>query len=52
MHILLELADRLGTEGVRHCFPLSSMLRSISGVEQSTLDAHEGIVIVTVDVGV
>lgn len=47
MHILLKLADGLGAEGVRHGFPLPSMLRSISSVEKSTLDAYEGIVVVT-----
>lgn len=52
MHIPLKLADRLGAEGVRHGFPLPSMLRSISSVEESTLDAYEGIIVVTVHAGV
>lgn len=47
MHVLLKLADGLGAEGVRHGFPLPSMLRSISSGENSTLDAYEGIVVVT-----
>lgn len=47
-YVLLELADAFGAESVRDSLPLSCVLSSISGVEETSLDRDEGIVIVTV----
>ena len=49
MHVLLELANRLGTEGVRNSLTLPRVLRSVACVEKAPLNADEGVVIVTVD---
>ena len=49
VHVLFELADALGAEGVGDGLALAGVLCAVSGVEQTTLDGDEGIVVVTVE---
>lgn len=45
VHVLLELANRLGAEGVGDGLALAGVFMSISGVEQAALDGNKGIVV-------
>ena len=36
--ILLKLANRFGTEGMRHCLALAGMFRPVTRIEEPTLD--------------
>lgn len=47
MHVLLELADGLGAECVRDSLALSSVFGAVTGVEETSLDRDEGIVVLT-----
>lgn len=47
-HVLLELADALGAEGVRDSFSFAGMLCTVTGIEKASLDRDEGVVIVAV----
>lgn len=38
VHVLLELADRLGTEGVRDGLPLTSVFGTVTCVEEPALN--------------
>jgi hypothetical protein len=49
VHVLFELADALGAEGVGDGLALAGVLCAVSSVEQTTLDGDEGIVVVTVE---
>ena len=46
MDVLLELAHVLGAERMGDGFPFPSVLGSVSCVEESALDADEGVVVV------
>ena len=48
VHVLLELADRLGAESVGDGFAFTGVLGAVSRVEKAALDAHEGVVVITV----
>ena len=45
MHVWLELTNALRTEGVRYNLALASMLCTVAGIEKTTLDGDEGIVV-------
>ena len=47
VHVGLELQDRLGGKGVRDDLALAGVLGAVAGVEETTANAHEGIVEVT-----
>lgn len=49
MNILLELANGLRAEGMRNSLPFACMLGTITGVEETSTDGHEGIIEVTVN---
>lgn len=42
----LELRDRLGAECMRDGLPFTSMLGSVTGVEEATADGYEGIIVI------
>ena len=48
VHVLLELADGLGAEGVGHGLALAGVLRAVAGVEETALDRDEGVVVLTI----
>jgi hypothetical protein len=48
VHVLFELTDALGAEGVGDGLALAGVLCAVSCVEQTTLDGDEGIVVVPV----
>ena len=48
MHVLFELAYRLGAEGVGNRLAFPCVLRSISGVEETTVDGDEGVIVITI----
>jgi len=43
--VLLELAYALGAEGVGYCFAFAGMLCSVTGVEETSANGDEGIVV-------
>lgn len=47
MDVLLELANRLGAEGMRHDLALAGMFSSITGVEESSSDRDKCIIVFT-----
>lgn len=47
-HVLLELADALGTEGMRDSLAFASVLGTVTRIEEATLDRYESIVVFTV----
>ena len=47
MHVLLELANALGAEGVRDGLALASVLGTVSCVEETALNRHESIIVLT-----
>jgi len=49
VHVLLELANGLGTECVGNGLALACVLNSIPCVEKSSLDRHESIVVVALE---
>lgn len=44
VHVDFELTNALSREGMRDGLPLSSVLYSVSGVEETSLNGNEGIV--------
>lgn len=44
VHVYFKLANALGGEGMRDGLPLSSVLCSVSGVKETSLNGNEGIV--------
>lgn len=48
VHVLLELADGLGAEGVGHGLALAGVLRAVAGVEEAALDGDEGVVVLAI----
>ena len=48
MDILLELADGLGREGVADDLALASVLNAVAGVEETTADRDESVVVFAV----
>lgn len=47
MHILLELANTLLAESMRHSLSFAGMLDSVSRIEESSLDADKSVVVLT-----
>jgi len=47
VHVWLELTNTLRAEGVRYYLALASMLCTVTGIEKTTLDGDEGIVVFT-----
>ena len=47
-HILLELADALGAEGVGDSFSFARVFGAVARVEQASLNGDEGIIVVAV----
>ena len=45
MHVLLELRDGLGAEGVGNKFAFAGMVGPITSIEETTPDGDKGIVI-------
>lgn len=45
--VLLELADGFGAEGVGDDLALASMFGSVTGVEETSSDRDEGVIVVT-----
>ena len=45
-HVLFELADALGAEGVGDCLSFAGMLRTVTGIEEASLNGDEGVVVV------
>lgn len=50
--VLLELADRLGAEGVRDGLALARVLGAVARVEEAAADGDEGVVVFPVSVSV
>lgn len=48
MHVNFELSDTLGGKGMRNGLSLSTMLGSVSCVEETSLNGDEHIVVLTV----
>jgi hypothetical protein len=48
VHVLLELADGLGAEGVSYSLALAGVLRAVAGVEEAALDGDEGVVVLAI----
>jgi hypothetical protein len=47
VHVLLELADGFGGEGVRDRLALAGVFSAVAGVEEAAADGDEGVVIFT-----
>ena len=52
VHVLLELADGLGAEGMRDGFALSGVFGAVTGIEETALDGDECIVVLAAAVRV
>ena len=50
VHVLFEVANALGGESMRNCLPLAGVLCSVSGIEESSLNRHEGVVELSVSI--
>ena len=47
-HILFELADTLGAEGVGDGLSFAGVFGSVTGVEDASLNGDEGVIVVAV----
>jgi hypothetical protein len=47
VHVLLELADGFGGEGVRDRLALAGVFGAVAGVEEAAADGDEGVVVFT-----
>ena len=47
VNVLLKLADGFGAECVRNDLALASMLSSVTGVEETSPNRHEGVIVFT-----
>ena len=47
VHVLLELADGFGGEGVRDRFALAGVFSAVARVEEAAADRDEGVVVLT-----
>jgi len=47
MDVLLKVTNRFGTEGMAYDLAFASMFSAVPGVEETTLDRDEGVIIVT-----
>ena len=52
LHVLLELADGLGAEGMRDGLALPAVFGAVTGIEETALDGDECIVVLTAAVRV
>jgi len=49
VHVLLELTDGFGAEGVGYGLALAGVLRAVAGVEEAALDGDEGVVVLAIE---
>ena len=47
VHVRLELTNALRAEGMRHYLAFAGMFCSVAGIEKTTRDGDEGIIVLT-----
>lgn len=52
MDVLLKLANRLGTEGVRYDLAFAGVFSSITSVEESSGNGYKGIIVLPVIISI